>query len=99
MADRNLEHEVDSLSRSLDEIRGSLGKLTGRASDAAGDFVNEGSRHFERARGAAGRIASGAGQQVRHGASIVEDTVADRPLISLGAAFVAGVVLTRLLTR
>lgn len=99
MATRNLEDEVDALRKTLDEIRGNFRTLTSQAGSAAGEAVEEGSRRASRAKRTALRAVDDAGTQLRNGSGAVEEAISERPLASVGIAFAAGVVLSRLILR
>lgn len=92
MAPRNLEQDVDALAQSLDEIRTSLGKLTDALGATAVDAVAEGRSRAEAAVGAArGRAEDAAASLTRE--------IEQRPLTSVAAAFLLGVIAGKLVMR
>ncbi|WP_343713124.1 hypothetical protein [Inquilinus sp.] len=85
MATRNLEQDVDALTRMLAELRSEIGVLAGRAGDAAQDAGRWGARRV----GHAAEAAAGE----------IQGHVAERPLTALGLAFAAGLAIGRFLVR
>ncbi|MGL4966476.1 MAG: hypothetical protein ACRC67_34960 [Inquilinus sp.] len=85
MATRNLEQDVDALTRTISELRSEIGTLAGRAGGAAQDAGRWGARRVGHAAEAA--------------ADRVQGQVADRPLTSVGLAFAAGLAIGRFLVR
>ncbi|MGK9166508.1 hypothetical protein KXR53_09445 [Inquilinus limosus] len=85
MATRNLEQDIDALTRTLAELRSEIGALAG---DAARDAVDAGRRGARRVGRAADVAAEG-----------IQGQVAERPLTSVGLAFAAGLAIGRFLVR
>jgi ElaB/YqjD/DUF883 family membrane-anchored ribosome-binding protein len=85
MATRNLEQDVDALTRTMSELRSEIGTLAGRAGGAAQDAGRCGVRRVGRAADAA--------------AGEIQGHVAERPLTSVGLAFAAGLAIGRFLVR
>ena len=88
MATRNLEQDVDALTRTLAELRSEIGTLAGRAGGAAEDAIGAGRRGARRAARAADAVADE-----------IQGHVAERPLTALGLAFAAGLAIGRFLCR
>ncbi|MGK9230515.1 hypothetical protein KXS07_04100 [Inquilinus limosus] len=85
MATRNLERDIDALTRTLAELRSEMGVLAG---DAARDAVDAGRRGARYVGTAANAATEG-----------IQDQVAERPLTSIGLAFAAGLAIGRFLVR
>jgi ElaB/YqjD/DUF883 family membrane-anchored ribosome-binding protein len=85
MATRNLEQDVDTLTRMISDLRSEIGSLAGRAGDAAQDAGRRGARR-------AARAADTVAEEL-------QGHVAERPLTALGVAFAAGLAIGRFLGR
>lgn len=92
MATRDLEKEMDNLSDTLSGIRSSLSDIARRAGNDAGTLAERGGE-------AARRGARYAYDQARRGESVVEDTIKDYPLASVGIAFALGAALAGAIRR
>ena len=88
MATRNLEQDVDALTRTISELRSEIGALAGRAGGAAHGAVDAGRWGVRRVGHAAEAAADG-----------IQGQVAERPLTSVGLAFAAGLAIGRFLVR
>lgn len=85
MATRNLEQDVDTLTRTISELRSEIRTLAGRAGGAAQDAGRWGAHRV----GHAAEAAAGE----------IQGQVAERPLTALGLAFAAGLAIGRFLVR
>ena len=85
MVSRNLEQDVDVLTRTISELRSEIGALAGRAGGAAQDAGRWGARR-------AGHAADAVADEL-------QSHVAERPLTALGLAFAAGLAIGRFLVR
>jgi len=85
MVTRNLEQDVDSLTRVISDLRAQVGALAGRAGEAAQETGRWGARH-------AGHAADAMAEEI-------QGRVAERPLTALGLAFAAGLAIGRFLIR
>jgi ElaB/YqjD/DUF883 family membrane-anchored ribosome-binding protein len=85
MTTRNLEQDVDLLTRTISELRSEIGSLAGRAGGAAQDAGRWGARR--------------AGEAAEAAAGEIQGHVAERPLTALGLAFAAGLAIGRFLVR
>jgi ElaB/YqjD/DUF883 family membrane-anchored ribosome-binding protein len=92
MAPRNLEQDVDALAQSLDEIRASLAKLTDALGATAVDAVAEGRSRAEAA-------ATAARVRAEDAAASLTREIEARPLTSVAAAFLLGVIAGKLVVR
>lgn len=99
MAARNLEQEVDRLSSTLDDIRGSLSSLAGRFEEGAGEVAASGRRQARRVGKAAHNAADRVGTSVRSGVGTVQDEIEEYPLTSVGLALAVGFALGVLIRR
>lgn len=95
---RDINEEVDRLSNAVEGIKVMMRERVDRAGDTASDYAERGGRRFAKVRDRAGRAAHDlsdqASEQLSYGASFLEDTIRDRPLASVGVAFLVGVLLS-----
>lgn len=92
MASRDLEKEIDNLADTLSSIRSTLGDLANRAGSDAGSLLSRGQSSVRRG-------ARQVYDQARYGESVVEDTIRDHPLASVGIAFAIGAALAGAIRR
>ena len=85
MAIRNLEQDVDVLTRTISDLRSEIGALARRGGGAAQDAGRWGARR-------AGHAADAVADEL-------QGRVAERPLTALGLAFAAGLAIGRFLIR
>ena len=89
MTTRNLEHDVDALTRTISELRSEIGSMAGSLAGRAGGAAQDAGRWGARRVGHAAEAAAGE----------IQGQVADRPLTALGLAFAAGLAIGRFLVR
>lgn len=92
MAARNLEQDIDALAQSLDEIRASIARLTDALGTTARNAAAEGRHQAE-------RMAHAALDGVEDGMSSLSREVEQRPLTSVGIAFLLGIITGKLILR
>lgn len=96
---RNLEQEIDALTKSLESIRGELSGLSDRLGDTAADALDTGRRGVRRAARVAGSAAHEVAGRARQGVSVLQDEIGERPLASMAVVFAVGVLAGCLMRR
>jgi ElaB/YqjD/DUF883 family membrane-anchored ribosome-binding protein len=97
------DHELDAVKAHIEALRAELGSLTthikGLGSAKLGQAQTAGSLKIEELSADLQRAADALRQQGQASVAQLESTIRERPLLSLLAAFGAGVVIARLLER
>ncbi|CAN0449939.1 unnamed protein product [Ectocarpus fasciculatus] len=95
--------ETETLKKDIDELRGSIEKLSKDVSSMgqsmAQDLKAKAGNAAESIRDGAKATAQQIGEKGKQGAEAVENTVRERPFQSLLVAFGAGLLLAQLLRR
>lgn len=92
MATRDLEKDVDALSKSIDALRSDFSTLIGQLSETAQHAVSAG-------KSTAKEKADQLGAQLDTGVQNLRQEISNRPLSTFGLAFVAGLVIGTLVNR
>ena len=97
------DQELDAIKEHVEALRTELATLTkhvkGLSSAALGRAQTAGALKIEELGGDLERVADTLRRQGQASIAQVEDTIKERPLLSLLAAFGAGVLIARLLER
>jgi ElaB/YqjD/DUF883 family membrane-anchored ribosome-binding protein len=95
MFSRSTDRDVDTLARTLDELREQLSALTRHVGGEAGAAFDDGRKQMQKVRAVAGDVAT----QLRGHAGTVQDEIAEHPLASVAAGFVIGLLIGRFFMR
>jgi ElaB/YqjD/DUF883 family membrane-anchored ribosome-binding protein len=95
-AERDLKSDVDAIRSDIDVLRKDLAAVLDRIKDTAGSRAEAEVRALQRR---INKIADDVQTSGRESLRTIEERIEERPLVSLGMAFVVGLVLGRLFDR
>lgn len=95
MLSRSIDREVDSLVRTLGELREQLGLLSIRAGSGTESVIGDGRRRARRI----GALAGGVTTRLRGHADAVGDGMSQHPIASAAAGFLLGLLIGRFFSR